>query len=78
VGNKRNRNKPELVTPENLKEKVLKDMKVAGFDPAQMTEFELALLVQIGAMKNEVVDAVDELGAMLEDVLAPEDMEAGG
>jgi hypothetical protein len=75
MGNKRNRNKPQPEESPNLKAKIVDDLRKSGFDPDSMKEFELALLIQIGAAKNEIVDAIDELGAMLEDVLAPEDTE---
>ena len=73
MGNKRNRNKPVPEIQPNLKVKLEEDLRASGFDPMSMTEFEKAMLVQVGAAKNEIVDAVDELGAMLEDVLAPEE-----
>jgi hypothetical protein len=69
MGHKRDRNKPQPEVIPNLKVRLEDDMRAGGFDPMQMTEFEKALLVQIGTAKNEIVDAIDQMGAMLEDVL---------
>lgn len=41
----------------------------AGFDPAQFTEFQIAMMVQVGTLKSEIVEAIDTMGSMLEDVL---------
>jgi hypothetical protein len=57
------------VVPINQKEALEDQLRVAGFDPMQLTEFEKALLFQIGWAKHDVVEAIDELGAMLEDYL---------
>ena len=75
MGNKRNRNKqPVIVQPVNFREKVIADLRRNGFEPQSMTEFDLALLTQIGLFQNEVVEAIDEVGATIEDCLVePED-----
>jgi hypothetical protein len=58
-----------VAVPINQKEALEDQLRVAGFDPMQLTEFEKALLIQIGLMRTDVVEAIDELGAMLEDYL---------
>ena len=57
------------VVPINQKDALEDQLRVAGFDPMQLSEFEKALLIQIGLMRTDVVEAIDELGAMLEDYL---------
>jgi hypothetical protein len=74
VGNKRNRKPP--VESVNLRAKMKEDLKASGFDPDSMTEFDLALLVQIGAAKNEITDAIDGIGGLIEEYLFPEEEES--
>jgi hypothetical protein len=57
------------VVPINQKDALEDQLRVAGFDPMQLSEFEKALLIQIGLIRTDVVEAIDELGAMLEDYL---------
>lgn len=73
MGHKRDRNKVEAEIVVNEKDRMLAELNKAGFNTTMFSEFELAALVQMGALKNEVVDAIDELGAMLEDYLSPEE-----
>lgn len=78
MGHKRDRNKVIDVQPEptNVKEALLTQLTANGFDVSGMRDYELALLSLIGFAKAEIVDAIDELGAMLEDVMTEE--EGGG
>jgi len=80
VGNKRNRNKQLAVIDAEFtaiettdREKIQAELRKQGFTPENMSEYELAMLVQVGVATNEIIAAIDELGAMLEDVLAPEE-----
>lgn len=73
MGHKRDRNKVIDVQPEvNVKEALITQLRTNGFDSGNMTEFELCLLSLIGFAKAEIVEAIDELGAMLEDVMTEE------
>ena len=51
------------------KEALETQMIEAGFDVSQFSEFEKALLLQIGLMRHEVVEAIEEFGAMVEDYI---------
>jgi hypothetical protein len=57
------------VVPVNQKEALEDQLTNAGFEPQNFSDFEKALLIQIGLMRTDVVEAIDELGAMLEDYL---------
>ena len=75
MGHKRDRNKViDIPTePVNIKESLLTQLRTNGFDTSSMTEYELALLSILGVAKAEIVEAIDELGAMLEDVMTEEE-----
>jgi hypothetical protein len=59
-----------VAVPINQKEALEDQLTNAGFEPQNFSEFEKALLIQIGLMRTDVVEAIDELGAMLEDYLS--------
>jgi tRNA U34 5-carboxymethylaminomethyl modifying enzyme MnmG/GidA len=75
MGHKRDRNKVVDIPTEpiNIKESLLTQLRTNGFDTSGMTEYELALLSILGVAKAEIVEAIDELGAMLEDVMTEEE-----
>ena len=75
MGNKRNRNKEELVPVQNVREQAVSQLEAGGFNTALFTEYEIAMLTQVTIAREKIVEAIDELGAMLEDVLAPEEGE---
>lgn len=76
MGHKRDRNKVKTIDVEpiqNKRDQIVKELRADGFNVDSMTEFELAMLVQMGAFKNEVVDAVDKIGALVEEIWPEEE-----
>ena len=51
----------------------IQQLMEAGFDPSQFSEFQLASIMMLVLLRVEVVEAIDAMGAMLEESLMGEE-----
>lgn len=61
------RNRPEAKV--NGREAIIAQLASAGFNPERFTEYELCMIAATGIQTSEIKEAIDDLGAMLEDYL---------
>jgi hypothetical protein len=81
MGNKRHRNKVKEEPQMSRKEAAIKYLAKSGFDPTQFTEGQLAFLAVMACVREDlqqIAEATDALGSMLEDHLFEGDDEVTG